>query len=225
MKPNDLLAELDEDSIRTNFLKYTRRAFEMLPKLEKPRILDLACGTGIPTLELAKLSGGEVVGIDINQPSLDKLNERIVQEGLGARVKAENCSIFKINFPDESFDILWDEGAGHFIDFEKALKLWRLLLKPNGYLIIHDDLKDLNRKLGLIPKCGYRLVEHFPLPNDAWWIEYFAPLEKRIQELLEKYNAHPDILGVFDDKIKEIEMAKKNPKDFRSVFFIMQKGE
>ena len=222
MGRKDILEELDEDSIRTNFLKYTRKAFEMLPKLDKPRILDIACGSGIPTLELSKLSGGEVVGIDIDQLSLDTFKERIEQEGLGARVKAVNCSMQKITLPDESFDIVWDEGAGYFIDFEKALKLWRLL-KPNGYLVIHDDLKDLNHKLGLIPKYGYRLVEHFPLPDDAWWLEYFAPLEKRINELRDKYQNDPKIIKVLDNKAKEGASVRKNPKSARSVFLIMQK--
>lgn len=223
MNPEEILAELDEDGIRANFLKYTRKAFEILPKLVKPRILDIACGSGIPTLELAKLSGGEVVGIDIDERSLAKFNERIVQEGLEARVKAVKCSMLEITLPDESFDLLWDEGAGYFIDFEKALKLWRRLLKPNGYLVIHDDLKDLNRKLGLIPQCGYRLVEHFPLPENAWWAEYFEPLEKRINELRDKYRDDPEIIKVLDDKAQESADYRENPKSARSVFIIMQK--
>ena len=63
----DLCSEIDRDRFRAQLLKYTRRAYHMLPKLEKPRILDVGCGSGIPTLELAKLSEGEIMGIDINQ--------------------------------------------------------------------------------------------------------------------------------------------------------------
>lgn len=47
---------------------YTRRAFEMLPKLDKPRILDIGCGPGGPTMELARLSGGSVIGLDNHHP-------------------------------------------------------------------------------------------------------------------------------------------------------------
>jgi len=79
----DLLSEIDKDHFREQFNKYTRKAFHMLPKLEKPHILDIGCGSGVPTIELAKLSNGEIIGIDINQSLLDKLNRKIEEETKG----------------------------------------------------------------------------------------------------------------------------------------------
>ena len=73
----DLLFEINEDQFRERLNRYTRKAFKMLPELEKPRILDIGCGSGVPTIELAKLSNGEIIGIDINQSLLDKLNKKI----------------------------------------------------------------------------------------------------------------------------------------------------
>ena len=77
MVSKELLVEVDKDRFRELLNKYTRRAFRMLPKLEKPRILDIGCGSGVPTIELAKLSGGEIVGIDINQALLDVLDRKV----------------------------------------------------------------------------------------------------------------------------------------------------
>ena len=51
--------------------KYTAKAFRMLPKLDNPRILDIGCGRGGPTMELARLSQGWITAVDIDQPSLD----------------------------------------------------------------------------------------------------------------------------------------------------------
>jgi len=79
-----------------NELKYTIKAFRKLPKIEKPRILDIGCGSGVPTMELAKLSDGEIIGIDIDQESLDILSRKIEQEGLTNRVKAIKCSLINI---------------------------------------------------------------------------------------------------------------------------------
>ena len=195
----------------------------MLPKLEKPHILDIGCGSGIPTIELARLSDGQIIGLDINQSLLDKLNKKIEEEGFTNRVKTVKCSMFEINFPDESFDIIWAEGSISRIGFEKGLKEWKRLLKPNGFLVVHGEIKNITKKLELIPNCGYNLLGYFPLPEDAWWIEYYGPLEKRIQKLSIKHAEHPEILRILDKKKEEIEMIKKNPRNYGSVFFIMQK--
>ncbi len=102
----DISNEINTDQFRKNFNKYTRKAFQMLPELEKPRILDIGCGSGVPTIELAKLSNGEIIGIDINQSLLDQLNRKIEEKGVSNRMKTIKCSLFEIDFPDERFDII-----------------------------------------------------------------------------------------------------------------------
>jgi len=169
--------------------------------LDRPRILDIGCGRGDPTLELARLSQGEIIGIDIHQPSLDSLARKIEGAGLSSRVKAVNCSMFDMDFPDESFDIIWAEGSIWIIGFERCLKEWRRFLKPNGFLAVHEmtwlrpnppkeicdywrgvypGITTVPENLEQISGCGYDVIGHFTLPEDAWWIEYYGPLEKRI---------------------------------------------
>ena len=46
------------DSVRTNLLEFTKTAFKMLPPMENPSILDIGCGTGIQSIELAQLCNG-----------------------------------------------------------------------------------------------------------------------------------------------------------------------
>ena len=99
--------QVQKDKIRKRLLKYTRKAFRMLPQLEKPRILDIGCGSGIPTLELARLGQGEVIGIDIDRSALDEFVKRINEARLADRVQALNCSMFDMDFPYQSFNIIW----------------------------------------------------------------------------------------------------------------------
>ena len=195
----------------------------MLPVLYKPRILDVGCGSGGPTLELARLSQGEIVGLDINQPFLDRLTRKIEEAGLSDRVKPLHCSMFEMDFPDESFDIIWAEGSISRIGFEKGLKEWRRFLKPSGFLVVHDEIKGTTNKLEQIFDGGYELLGYFSLPEDAWWTEYYGPLEKRIQELRMKYIHDQEALKALDKKQIEIDMFKKNPKSYGSVFIVMQK--
>lgn len=219
----NLYSEIDRDHFRKRLLKYTKKAFGLLPKLDKPRILDVGCGSGVPTIVLAKLSKGEVVGLDIDRPLLDELNRKILREGLSDRVETKKCSMLEMDFPDESFDIIWAEGSISMIGFERGLKEWRRLLKPGGFLVVHTETGKILDKLKKIPSFGYKLLNQFSLPEDAHWTEYYKPLEIRIQELRVKHKNNPEILKVLRNHQNEIDMVKKNPKEFSSAFYIMQK--
>ena len=219
----NILKEINYDQLRSGFLKYTRKAFNLLPEIVKPRILDIGCGNGIPTLELANLSRGEIVGVDIDQPALNELNKKVEKNYLVDRVKGINCSMFNLDFPEESFDIIWAEGSIASIGFEKGLKQWARLLKKEGFMVLHDDLKDKEYKLKIIPESGYQLVDYFQLPDDAWWIEYYGPIEKRINELREIHGKDPTFLDAIKTFENEINSYKNNPMLFRSIFYILKK--
>lgn len=220
----DLYNEIDRDSSRKRLLKYTRKAFNLLPRLDKPRILDVGCGSGVQTIELAKLSNGQVVGVDVNQSLLDKLNWKIEKEGLSNRVETRKCSVFELDVPDESFEIIWAEGTRRAIGFEKGLKELRLLLKPNGYFVVHDETKPIANELGKLPSLGYKLVDHFLLPEDAHWIDYYGPLENRIKGLFEKYKNNSEACKILEKVQNEIDIVKNNLKEYRSAFYIIQKN-
>ncbi|MEA2074286.1 MAG: class I SAM-dependent methyltransferase [Euryarchaeota archaeon] len=107
----NIIEELQKDLLRKRFNKHTKRAFLMLPELEKPKILDIGCGTGVPTMKLARLSTGHVIGLDISQPFLDELKRKVEKAGFSDRVKTVKCSMSEMDFPDESFDLIWAEGS------------------------------------------------------------------------------------------------------------------
>jgi len=219
----EAIFQLNKDRLRKRLLKYTRKAFRMLPQLDKPRILDVGCGSGFPTMELARLSQGELIGIDIDQPALDEFTRKIREAGLNDRVQAVNCSIFDMEFPDESFDIIWAEGSMHVIGFERGLKEWKRFLKPNGFIVVHDEKGNITEKLAQISSCGYDLLGYFVLNEDTWRDEYFAPLEKLIGSTRTKRPADPKVLEALQNAQWEIDMFKKDPEGNSSVCFIMKK--
>ncbi|MFH2034953.1 MAG: class I SAM-dependent methyltransferase [Candidatus Zixiibacteriota bacterium] len=204
----------NRDRFRANLLKYTRKAFYMLPRLNKPRILDIGCGSGVATLELARISDGNIIAVDINGKALDRLVERAAEEGLSDRITVMHTSMMEMNFPSAGFDIIWTEGAISYIGFARGLSEWRALLVPNGYLIVHDALSDSQKKIELTRACGYSTVGRFELPQDIWWNEYCAPMKKRLEEL---YEMNPDDKRV----IEEMKLAEKeiNGFDFESDWF------
>ena len=151
-KPNLIL--FNPDYARANLLSYTRKAFRMLPPLVKPRILDIGCGTGVSTLELARLSRGDIVAVDIKKNSLDRLASRAKKEGLSESIEVVHASMLDMVFPTHCFEIIWSEGAITNIGFERGVKEWRDLLAPEGFLVVHDEMTDLPGKIEVIQRCG-----------------------------------------------------------------------
>lgn len=194
----------------------------MLPQLDKPRILDVGCGSGVPTMELARLSNGEVIGLDIDQGLLDVLRGNVEEAGLSDRVKVVNRSLFDMEFPDESFDIIWTEGSIFVIGFKKGLQEWKRFLKPDGFMVVRDEKGNIGEKLEQISSCGYELLGYFELDEKTWWAEYFAPLEKLILETRVKYPNAPGVIEAVHSAQREIDMFKKSPELNSSVCFVMK---
>jgi len=212
-----------KDGIRKRLLKYTRKAFWMLPQLDKPSILDIGCGSGVSTMELARLSDGKIVGLDIDQDMLDVLRGKVERAGLSDRVQVINRSLLDMEFPGGSFDVILAEGSVNVIGFEKGIQQWKRLLKPGGFMVIHDERGNVREKLEQISGCGYELLGYFEMDSDTWWTEYFVPLEKLISEARVKYFDAPGVVEAINGAQREIDMFKKYPERNSSVCFVMKR--
>jgi len=211
------------DKLRVNLLEFTRAAFKMLPTMDNPSILDVGCGSGIQTIELAKICNGHITAIDIDIPALVSLRKRVKDLGLSHRISVKQASMHDLNRVEETYDVIWAEGSIGIIGFIKGLREWKRLIKPNGFLVVHDGITNVKDRLKKVPSCGYKLINHFMLPKDAWWEEYFKPLEIRINKLYKKYKNDPEALKILDKHQKEIDMVKANPKISLSAFYLFQK--
>ena len=119
--------------------EYTRKAYKFLTGLPpQPNILDVGCGSGMQTLELARISEGQIIALDNYQPFLDDLKRHTEAEGLDNKIKTVNCSMFELPFAKDTFDLIWSEGAIFVIGFEKGLREWKPLIKYGGYLVEID---------------------------------------------------------------------------------------
>lgn len=212
-----------KDRLREGLLPYTRRAFRMLPALPQAKILDIGCGSGVPTVELARLSGGEVTGVDTDRAQLDRLTSRIEEAGLSGRVRAVDRSMRDLDFPDGRFDIIWAEGSVAVMGFQAGIREWRRFLKTDGFLVVHDDLGNLEEKLGQIPGSGYELLGHFVLNEDVWWNEYYGPLDKEVSRMRSGRADDNRIDALLRADQREIDGFRRDPGRYRSVFLVMKK--
>ena len=98
------------------------------------RILDIGCGAGETSLELAKAvgPGGEVTGVDISRPLLEVARRRA--EGLRGLAFVEGDAQVQV-FAPASFDAVFSRfGVMFFADPEAAFANIRKALKPDGRL-------------------------------------------------------------------------------------------
>lgn len=218
-----ILKEIDKDSFRKRLSRYTLQAYNVIPKIETPLILDIGCGSGIPAIDLAIQSKGKITAVDIDRKALNELKDKIKALHLSEHIKPVRCSLYKLRFKKEYFDIIWAEGSISFIGFEQGLKDWYCFIKPGGFLIVHDEITDYHEKTNHISNLNYTLLHHFIISEQVWLNEYFKPLEKCIKKLQVKYNKNHDILKLLEEEAYEIERYKQSSKDFASIFYIMQK--
>ena len=223
----------------------SRRAWAMLPAVPPaPRILDVGCGPGMQTVELARLSGGTVTALDFHQPFLDKLAASAAAAGVADRVRTVHGSMDALPFAPGEFDIIWGEGSLYIMDFAKALGYLKGFLKPGGYLAateatwLRNDVPERPRKfweacypaitdvagnLGLFAAAGYGMVGHFALPGADWWDNYYRPLEQRLPQMRAKYAGNPAGLAIVAEAQAEIDLHREYGEYYGYVFYIARK--
>ena len=215
----------DKDLLRHRMDKYTRQAFSLLPAVDRPRILDIGCGAGVPTMTLAGLCNGTITAIDTDQAELERLINKISQAGLDDRITVINKSMLAMDFPDNSFDIIWAEGSIFAAGFEQGLRDWKRIVRHGGYLGIHDDRGNVSEKLDIISAQGYLLVDYFIMDTGIWMDDYYDPLQELVRET-RNAGIHGDALSSeLSRQQSEIDMVNRNPGQCTSVFFILQRPD
>ncbi len=100
------------------------------------RVLDLGCGAGYYTVEMAKLAS-EAVGVDV-EPFIETIRVPLF---LADRLSYLRCDGSRLPFPDHHFDrILASEVLPMLPDPMAFLAEARRLLKPGGRLVVANGL-------------------------------------------------------------------------------------
>ena len=112
----------------------------LLPRLAPgQRLLDVGCGPGTITLDLAaSVAPGEVVGIDAAAEVV--VAARAAAAEAGSEVRFETGDVYALAFDDDSFDVVHaHQVLQHLTDPVAALRELRRVLRPGGTLAVRDS--------------------------------------------------------------------------------------
>ncbi len=115
------------------------------------RVLDVACGTGRATVDLAKAVGvtGMVDALDLSEDMLGQARAKLEKAGLSSRVNFKQGNARSLPYPDATFDVLYN---GYMFDliptdgFVPILKEFARVIKPGGKLVLVNMSKPGPRK-------------------------------------------------------------------------------
>jgi len=144
----------------------------------------------------------------------------------------------------ESFDLIWSEGALYNIGINSALQICYELLRPGGYVAFTDavwlkenpppEVKegfDLEYPtmgwardiLAVLVERGFELSGHFTLPDEAWWDDFYTPMQEHIVALRGKYANDREALAILEQLAQEPEMHRRHSEFYAYEFFVARR--
>jgi hypothetical protein len=139
-----------------------------------------------------------------------------------------------------SQELIWCEGAIYFLGVTEALRTWRPYLTGCGCVAftepvwlqsnLHKEIEswwsreypamtDMAGVQQAIFDADYRVIDSFVLPADAWWTDYYRPMEARIPRFLDEYSGDEAAKEVAAAAEEEISMFRRFSDAYSYGFF------
>ena len=215
----------------------TLRALDAVTVPANPRVLDVGCGTGAVTNVLEARLRGLIVATD--------LFPAFVGRAAWGRVRGVCSSMDALPFREGAFDLIWSEGAIYIMGFEAGLQAWRPLLRDGGHVVVSElswlgdarpaeaaafwkeaypGMADVAGNRARAERAGYRVVDSFTLPSEAWWPSIYTPLRARLPRFLERYAGNLEAEAVAADTAREIALFERFNEYYGYQFYVLRKG-
>ena len=128
--------------------------------------LDLGCGPGFFTLEMARLAGssGKVIAADLQEGMLDKVKAKIQNTALAGRIRFHRCLADRIGLAEKCDFILVFYMLHEVPDQARFLAEIRSLLKPGGKVLLaepkwHVTRDEFQEAIGVMEQAGFAVLE------------------------------------------------------------------
>jgi 2-polyprenyl-3-methyl-5-hydroxy-6-metoxy-1,4-benzoquinol methylase len=168
-------------------------AFNLLGDVRAKRVLDFGCGAGENTAVLA-IRGADTVAIDVSPELIALAEKRCNLHGVKADMRVGSC--LETGLPDHSFDVVFGIAILHHVDLALALNEAARLLKPDGFCIFQEPIRDSR-----IAKVVRRIfpstapdISPFERPFETREL-YDSPVKMKMSEIRKFRLPHITLLG------------------------------
>ncbi len=218
------------------------------------RVLDVGCGPGAQTLQLARaLQRASVLAVDLHAPYLEEVRTRARAAGVDDRIVTARGDMKRLGLAEASFDLVWSEGAAYLMGLSAALEAWRALLAPGGRMAVteavwlrneppeivrrfwseYPTMTDVAGCRDRVTAAGMNLLGDFVLPESAWWDDYYRPLQLRIDELRALWSDDasgnaaraPEVESVLTEHEEEIALYRDFSDCYGYLFLVMERSD
>lgn len=216
----------------------------MLDTTKQLKIADIGCGTGASSICLAKQLKAHVTAVDFLPEFIDILKVNAQKAGIESQLSTRVCPMEDLPFSDEEFDVIWSEGAIYNMGFERGIKAWKRLLKPEGKLVVSEitwstenrpteletywkkeypEIDTASSKIKILEGQGYRLKAYFLLPEYCWIEHYYRPLENTFDDFLKRNGHSKEAMEIVSAEEAEIDIYNKYKSYYSYGVYIAEK--
>lgn len=130
-------------------------------------VLDLGCGPGYFTIEIARIldGSGKVIAADLQQGMLNKVIRKISGTEIESRIKIHKCQENLIGISEKVDFILAFWMIHEVYDPDRLIGELKSVLNPGGkvYVIepkLHVSKKSFSNTVGKFKQAGFKIVEN-----------------------------------------------------------------
>ncbi len=117
----------------TNEIFWSR--FEEKPFFQEAKVLEVGCGLGSLSLDIALAGATKVVGLDLNARDIEFAKTNLQQNYTELQDKVEFLATNLRDYPEDNFDFIVSKDTfEHILDLEVVLQEIKKRLKPGGKL-------------------------------------------------------------------------------------------
>lgn len=127
------------------------------------KVLEIGCGLGTDGAQFAE-AGADYTGVDLTNAAVDLARKRFELFGLAGKIQTADAE--KLDFPSESFDLVYSHGVLHHTpETAKAISEIHRVLRPGGRAVVmlyHRDSYNYRINISILRRAGAHLLRWSP---------------------------------------------------------------